>query len=362
MTMRVLSVVGARPQFVKAALLSAEFARQGMEEVLVHTGQHYDPSMSDVFFSELELPEPRYRLGVGSANHGAQTGEMMKRLEAVVLAEKPDSIVVYGDTNTTLAGALVGSKLTIPTAHVEAGLRSFNRAMPEEINRVVADHVCDLLFAPSLHAAQQLASEGVTKGVHVVGDLMIDLVVNVARTLPARPAILDRFGVQPRAYGVATIHRAANTDDHSRFAQLIEGLRRIDMPIVFAVHPRTQALATAHGVGTGDNIIVSAPLSYGEMIALMSRAAMIFTDSGGMQKEAFALRVPCTTLREETEWLDTLEDGWNALAGCDPAKIVASVRRVMPMRQNKPLAAGDAARQIVTVLQRHPTVAEMALA
>jgi UDP-GlcNAc3NAcA epimerase len=348
--MRILSVVGARPQFVKAAVLSAEFAQRGIEEILVHTGQHYDADMSDVFFDELQIPKPKYELGVGSAGHGAQTGEMMRRLEPVAVAEAPDVIVVYGDTNSTLAGALVGAKLGTPVAHVEAGLRSFNRSMPEEINRIVADHVSSWLFVPNARARAQLASEGILDGVVEVGDLMVDLVARVGETLPKRPAVLERFGVTPYAYGVATIHRASNTDDPKTFARLIDGLHAVDMPIVFPVHPRTRSIAAACGVGQNDNIVVSSPLSYGETIALLARACVVFTDSGGMQKEAYVLRVPCVTLREETEWLETLEDGWNVLAGSDPAKIARGARRLMPARQKAHYGTGDCAAQIVNAL------------
>jgi UDP-N-acetylglucosamine 2-epimerase len=344
---RVLTCVGARPQFVKASVLSRELARRGIEEILVHTGQHYDPAMSDVFFEELELPKPRYQLGVGSAGPGVQTGEMMRRLEPVVLAEAPDWTIVYGDTNSTLAGALVASKLHVRVAHVEAGLRSFDRRMPEEINRIVADHIADALFVPNERAAAQLASEGIVHGVHVAGDLMIDLVCAFARSIPERPAILERYGLTPRTYAVATIHRAANTDDPATFARLVEGLHRVDMPIVFPVHPRTRRLAEANSIGRDDNIIPSGPLPYRETMELLSRAACLFTDSGGMQKEAFALRVPCVTLRNETEWIETLEDGWNVLTGSDPDKIERAAHRFMPARQQPHYGDGNAARRIV---------------
>lgn len=353
--MRVLSVVGARPQFVKAALLSAEFARRGIEEILVHTGQHYDRGMSDVFFEQLQIPEPRYHLGVGSGGHGAQTGEMLKRLEPIVEDEQPDWLLVYGDTNSTLAGALVGAKLHVPVAHVEAGLRSFNRTMPEEINRIVADHVGDLLLVPNAQAAQQLASEGVTNGVRVVGDLMVDLAKRVAASLPPQPEILERLQLHARSYCVATIHRASNTDDERTFARLVEGLRGVDLPVVFPVHPRTRAIAQRMGVGEGDNIIPCEPLPYVEMIGLVSRSVTVFTDSGGLQKEAFVLKVPCVTLREETEWIETLEDGWNVLAGSDPQKIAAASKRLTPARQGSPYGDGSAARSIVDALEERAT-------
>lgn len=350
--MRVLSVIGARPQFVKAALLSAEFARRGIEEVLVHTGQHYDRSMSDVFFEQLNIPQPKYQLGVGSGGHGAQTGEMLKRLEPVVMDESPDWLLVYGDTNSTLAGALVGAKLHVRVAHVEAGLRSFNRSMPEEINRIVADHVGDLLLVPNDQAARQLASEGIVEGVRVVGDLMVDLAMQVAASLPQQPPILEELGLTPRAYSVATIHRASNTDEPETFARLIEGLRGVGMPVVFPVHPRTREMARAAGAGKDDNIMLVEPLPYVEMMALVSRSCTVFTDSGGLQKEAFVLKVPCVTLREETEWLETLEDGWNVLAGSDPRKIVAASKRLTPVRQGSPYGDGHAAKNIADALER----------
>ncbi|MGZ3547637.1 MAG: non-hydrolyzing UDP-N-acetylglucosamine 2-epimerase [Vulcanimicrobiaceae bacterium] len=348
--MRILSVVGARPQFIKAAVLSAEFTRRGVKELLVHTGQHNDREMSEVFFEELAIPEPAHYLGVGSGLHGAQTGEMMKRLEPVIQNERPDWVLVYGDTNSTLAGALVAAKVHVPVAHVEAGLRSFNREMPEEINRIVADHVSDMLFVPNEQAAVQLANEGIKDGVRVVGDLMVDLAMMAASKLPERPEILDRFTLLPHAYAVATIHRASNTDDRSTFARLIEGLRRVQLPVVFPIHPRTRQVAAALGVGDGDNIIVCDPLSYTEMMALVSRAATLFTDSGGLQKEAFVLSVPCVTLRDETEWLDTLEDGWNVLAGSDPHKIASAAQRPVPSRKGTPYGDGNAAQKIASAL------------
>jgi UDP-N-acetylglucosamine 2-epimerase len=348
--LRVLSCVGARPQFVKAAVLSVELERRGIEELLVHTGQHYDVSMSDVFFKELSLPKPAYELGVGSGGHGAQSGEMMRRLEPIAIETSPDWMLVYGDTNSTLAGALVAAKLGIPVAHVEAGLRSFNRAMPEEINRIVADHVSELLFVPNARAAEQLAREGIVDGVRVVGDLMVDLATKMAAAVPEFPEVLDRFRVMPQNYAVATVHRASNTDDAATFARLIDGLRGCGLPVVFPVHPRTRAMASAAGAGENDNIIVTEPLSYSDMIALMARARVVFTDSGGLQKEAYVLRVPCVTLREETEWVETLEDGWNVLVGSDPTAIAASCRRRLPSTHGEPYGSGDAAALIAGAL------------
>lgn len=346
-------MVGARPQFIKAALVSAELRKRNCDEVLVHTGQHYDFNMSKVFFEQLSLPEPDYYLGVGSASHAAQTAEMMKRLEPLIRDAAIDWVVVYGDTNTTIAGALVASKTVVPLAHVEAGLRSFNRAMPEEINRIVADHLAQILFAPHERAARQLEREGIDQGVHVVGDLMVDSVLSAAATIPSNPWILQKLGVAPQEYAVVTVHRAANTDSTETFNRILAGLRRLTMPVVFPVHPRT-----AHKFGEpkrgayGGSIIACEPVPYLEMIALEKYARVILTDSGGVQKEAYALSVPCVTLREETEWVETLHGGWNALAGSDPDKICAlAVRRRPDGQPSSFYGDGRAAKNIVSVLK-----------
>ena len=328
--MRILTVVGARPQFIKAAVLGRALAQHGIEERSVHTGQHYDEGMSGVFYRQLAMAPPAYALDVGSAPHGAQTGEMMRRLEPVVVREAPDWVLVYGDTNSTLAGALVGAKCGIAVAHVEAGLRSFNRAMPEEINRIVADHVADVHFAPNARASVQLEREGISGNVHVVGDLMIDLAREALALLPPRPEILDHFALESKGFALVTIHRAANTDDPQAFARIVEGLRRLPLRVIFPVHPRTRALTAAYGVGDDDNIVLSEPLPYLEMLALQRHARSVLTDSGGIQKEALVLGTPCTTLREETEWDETLENGWNVLVGTDPAAIAQAALREPP--------------------------------
>jgi len=328
--MNVLTVVGARPQFIKAAALGRALARHGVEERSVHTGQHYDDNMSDVFYRQLEIAPPAYELGVGSAGHGVQTGEMMRRLEPIVVAEAPDWVIVYGDTNSTLAGALVAAKCRVRVAHVEAGLRSFNRAMPEEINRIVADHVADAHFAPNAEARAQLEREGISGDVHVVGDLMIDLAREVLAELPPRPPILDRFSLASKGYALATVHRAANTEDPELFRQIVDGLRRLEGRVIFPVHPRSRALARACGAGFGDNITLCEPLPYVEMLALQRHARGVLTDSGGIQKEALVVGTPCTTLRPETEWRETLEHGWNVLVGADPAAIAAAGMRDPP--------------------------------
>ena len=335
--MKIVTVVGARPQFIKAAVLSPELQRQGVHECVVHTGQHYDYNMSKIFFDELHMREPDHFLGVGSATHAAQTGEMMRRLEPTLTEEAPDWVLVYGDTNTTLAAALVAAKLQQPVVHVEAGLRSFNRTMPEEINRVVADHLATLLFAPTARAAENLEREGITENVQVVGDLMVDLALETARTLPQRPDVLVRLGIEPRQYAVATVHRAGNTENPSAFERIMAGLRQLDFPVILAAHPRIkEQLARSVSSGSSGNVTICDPLSYAELIALQLHARVVVTDSGGMQKEAYVLGTPCVTLRRETEWTETLTDGWNMLAGQDPSAIVSMAHRTKPDTAPRP--------------------------
>jgi UDP-N-acetylglucosamine 2-epimerase len=350
--LKIVTIVGARPQFIKAALLVREFSHRGIEHCLVHTGQHYDFEMSQVFFDQLGLPRPDYNLGVGSASHAVQTAEMMRGLEPVLETERPRYVVVFGDTNSTLAGALTAVKLRLPVVHVEAGLRSFNRSLPEEINRVVADHVSSVLCAPSERAATQLAAEGVRAGVYVVGDLMLDLLAGVRDSMPARPSILERFELQPGTYVLATIHRPANTDDPHAFADIVSGLRRLRLPVIFPVHPRTAALVQAFEVGgPGDTITPIEPLPYEETIALARFARVVVTDSGGLQKESVMLGVPCVTLRDETEWNETLDDGWNALAGTDPGAIERLALRPRPLTPSRAFVAdGGCASRIVDLL------------
>ena len=310
----ILTVLGARPQFIKAAPVSRAIAEAGMTEIIVHTGQHFDALMSDVFFEELDIPKPGYNLEVNSLGHGAMTGRMLEKLEEVILAEKPAIILLYGDTNSTLAGALAGAKLNIPVAHVEAGLRSFNRRMPEEVNRVVADHVSALLFCPTQSAVDNLAAEGITKGVHAVGDVMFDTTLDAVKRAEGRSTIIETHGLKPRGYAVATIHRAENTDDPDRFARVVTWLEAAarQTPIVMPVHPRTRKLLASRGLPPAGLTLID-PVGYLDMARLLSRAAAVFTDSGGLQKEAYFHRVPCVTLRDETEWVETIEAGWNRL-------------------------------------------------
>jgi UDP-N-acetylglucosamine 2-epimerase len=348
---KVVSIVGARPQFIKAAVLSPVLRREH-REVLVHTGQHYDEPMSQAFFQELGLPEPDYHLGVGSGSHGEQTGRMLERIEEVLLREQPDYALVYGDTNSTLAGALAAAKLGIRLGHVEAGLRSGNHRLPEEINRIVADHCSDLLFCPTMTAVNNLSREGITAGVHPVGDVMCDLLRQHLPVAEKKSNVLERLGVSPRAYYLATVHRAANTDDAARLADVLDSLQRLDGPVVFPMHPRTRKAAESASLTMGDGLLAVDPVGYGDMLVLEKRARCVLTDSGGVQKEACLLAVPCVTLRDETEWPETLENGWNVLAGTDPGRIVAAAMRPAPKGQpTSCFGDGRAAERIVRALE-----------
>jgi UDP-GlcNAc3NAcA epimerase len=315
MSLTILTVVGARPQFIKAAPVSQALQKHGgFREILVHTGQHFDAGMSGVFFEELEIPRPSYNLEVNSLGHGAMTGRMLEKLEEVMLVEKPDRVLIYGDTNSTAAGALAAAKLHIPVAHVEAGLRSFNRRMPEEINRVLADHLSSLLLCPTRRAVENLAREGIERGVHQVGDVMYDVTLAAVRRAEGRSRILEQNGLEPANYAVATIHRAENTDDPDRFARIMQWLsdRGRETPIVMPVHPRTRKLMESRNLRP-DGVRLFEPLGYLDMAFLTHHAVAVFTDSGGLQKEAYFHRVPCVTLRDETEWVETVEAGWNRL-------------------------------------------------
>jgi len=333
--MKLVSVVGARPQFIKSATVSCEL-RKSAQEVLVHTGQHYDDTMSGVFFRELGLSEPNYYLSVGSASHGHQTGEMLTKMEEVLLKEGPDFVVVYGDTNSTLAGSLAAAKLHIPIAHVEAGLRSHNRKMPEEINRVLTDHMSTLLFCPTETAVENLEGEGITKGVHLVGDVMYDALLEAVVVAKRRSTILDRLGLKPHEYLLTTVHRAENTDQPQRLEGIVKALTnlaRMGHRIVFPLHPRTKKLLSMHSLKLDEAILQIDPVSYLDMLLLQSSARLILTDSGGIQKEAFWLQVPCVTLRDETEWVETVQSGWNILVGADSQRILHAVQNARPQAQ-----------------------------
>ncbi len=326
--MKITTVVGARPQFVKAAPVSRALASRGALEVLIHTGQHYDPRLSEVFFQQLALRAPDHHLGIGSASHGAQTGRMLEAVEAILLGGRPDWLLVYGDTNSTLAGALAAAKLGIPVAHVEAGLRSFNRTMPEEINRVVTDHVADLLFCPTEASVANLRAEGITRGVHQVGDVMYDAALGYLRLAEAGPSPLGALGLAPRGYYLATLHRAGNTDDPVRLRALLTLLGSLDAPVVFPVHPRTAKVMEALRISAAGTLKPIPPASYLDMLLLERHARAIVTDSGGVQKEAYFFGVPCLTLRSETEWVETVDAGWNALVDADADRFRAALARL----------------------------------
>jgi UDP-GlcNAc3NAcA epimerase len=348
---KLVSIVGARPQFIKAAAVS-RLLRARHVEILVHTGQHYDYEMSGVFFDGLEIPPPDVNLGVGSGPHGAQTGAMLESIEDVLVSERPDCVLIYGDTNSTLAGALAAAKRSVPVAHIEAGLRSFNRRMPEEINRVIADHLSDLLLCPSETAAGNLAREGVTANVHVVGDVMLD-VLNWARQRVDghRPEAMHRLGLTKGSHLLATVHRSENTDDVSRLSRIVNALNSLDERVVFPVHPRTRKAIADAQCRIEPNVHLVDPVGYLDMVALTDSARLVLTDSGGLQKEAYWLGVPCVTLREETEWVETVEAGWNTLAGSDSATILDAVRSCVRPSEHPPLyGIGCAAKACVDLI------------
>jgi len=342
--MKVVTIVGARPQFIKCAPVSRELRTVAIE-VLIHTGQHYDDNMSQVFFDELNLPAPDYYLGVGSGLHGEQTGEMLKRIEGALLKEKPDYVLVYGDTNSTLAGALAAAKLHIPVAHVEAGLRSFNRRMPEEINRVITDHLSSLLFCPTETAVKNVTAEGISDGIHLVGDVMYDALLENMEIAERRSRILEILRVEPKSYALATVHRAENTDDRNRLLAILTALRELSrtITVVWPIHPRTREAIRAAGAPSfeSDSLKLIDPASYLDMLLFVKQASVILTDSGGVQKEAYWMRVPCVTLREETEWVETLESGWNVLVGTDSGRILAAAGRRSATRSNGADLYGD---------------------
>jgi UDP-GlcNAc3NAcA epimerase len=335
MITKILSVVGARPQFVKIAPLCRAVERHNasaaslVDHVIVHTGQHYDAGMSDVFFKDLDIPNANLNLSVGSGRHGDQTAQMLQRLEEVLLTLRPDLVVTYGDTNSTLAAALAAAKLHVPVAHVEAGVRSFNRRMPEEINRVVTDHISDLLLAPTPTAVANLDKEGRADHVVLTGDIMVDAVRDHRAAVASRATVGRRLGLEPGTYGVVTIHRAENTDEPARLTKLIQALDALaerGLPLVFPIHPRTADRMRRSVAWTSHpRIRIIDPVGYLDMLSLVLNATVVLTDSGGLQKEAFFLERPCVTLRDETEWVETVQWGGNVLAGVEPDAIVRAV-------------------------------------
>ncbi len=329
---KIVTIVGARPQFIKAAAVSRAVAAfnesdggSNIQELIVHTGQHYDANMSKIFFDELNIPHPAVNLEVGSGPHGQQTGMMLAKIEQVLVEHKPDWVLIYGDTNSTLAGALAGAKLHIPIAHVEAGLRSFNRRMPEEINRIVSDTISKLLLCPTETAIANLKAEGITEGVVNVGDVMYDSVLYNASLAETRSKIMSELGLEPKSYYLATVHRAENTDDPARLAGICEAFGQVDRPIVLPLHPRTKKTLGESLTSLGRRVRLIDPVAYLDMLTLEKNSRMILTDSGGVQKEAYWFGVPCVTLRDETEWVELVTAGCNRIVGADTKSILAAV-------------------------------------
>jgi UDP-GlcNAc3NAcA epimerase len=374
--MKVANIIGARPQFIKAAPIGCALLDAGHSQVLIHTGQHYSANMSNIFFEELGIPSPDVNLEIGSGTHGAQTGAMLEGIEEVLLDERPDWALVYGDTNSTLAGVLAASKLHIPVAHVEAGLRSFNRAMPEEINRVVADHLSNLLLCPSQTAVENLAAEGIRRGVHLVGDVMYDALLYFVERARQRSTILQELKVKAGRYLLATVHRVENTDDPARLRSILSAFAQINETVIFPIHPRTSRLLRAEDGASGerqtqrfgsirsvsdllsDNVKIIDAVGYLDMLMLEQHARIILTDSGGVQKEAYWLGVPCVTLRDETEWVETVTLGWNILAGADTARIIKAVATMSAPMSTRPqlYGDGDVSKRCVRILESDTAV------
>jgi UDP-N-acetylglucosamine 2-epimerase (non-hydrolysing) len=352
--MKVLSIVGARPQFIKEYVVSKAI-RNFFDYVLVHTGQHYDFEMSQIFFNQLGISEPDYNLGLGSGSQGEQTGKMLVQIERVLKKEKPDLVLVYGDTNSTLAGALTSAKMLIPVGHVEAGLRSFDRTMPEEINRILTDHTSQLLFVPTKTAKELLKHEGITKGVHLTGDVMYDALLYNLK-IAEKSKILQDLDVRPKEYFLTTIHRPSNTDNVKNLSGILDALSGIDEKVIFPIHPRTAKFIVTYGLKKkiGKNIVMIKPVGYFDFIWLEKNAKKILTDSGGIQKEAYLLKVPCITLRENTEWVETIEDKWNILTGADREKILHAIMNFQPtQKQRNIFGDGHASEKIARIVKQY---------
>lgn len=358
--MKLVTVLGARPQFIKASVVANALREAGINEVLVHTGQHFDSNMSDVFFAELGMPAPAYNLEISGGSHGVMTGRMLMEVERVLLAEKPDAVLVYGDTNSTLAGALAAVKLHIPVAHVEAGLRSMNMAMPEEVNRILTDRISRWLFTPTAVAEAHLLREGVApEQIVPVGDVMYDVALHHGARVDASGRVIGRMGLNPGGYVLTTVHRAENTDHPERLAAIVDALEGVSeqLPVVWPLHPRTRGVLERTGrmKRLSPRLRLIEPVGYLDMVQLEKHAALIATDSGGVQKEAFFYRVPCVTLRDETEWVELVEAGWNRLASPSaPEAMRASLQAALGTkgREIAPYGAGDAAQRIVQRLKR----------
>jgi UDP-GlcNAc3NAcA epimerase len=342
----ILTVVGARPQFIKAAVVSKALAEKGIKEEIVHTGQHYDHEMSSIFWEELDLPAPTVNLEVGSGHHGAQTGIMLQKIEQFILEsdQAPDALLVYGDTNSTVAGALVASKLHIPVIHVEAGLRSFNREMPEEINRVLTDHVSTLLFCSSKEGVTQLAKEGINNNVFDVGDVMYDALLTFSKIAEEKVNFSDIIPYAPNNFYLATVHRPTNTDSENNLSSILQAFSELKAPVVWPVHPRNKKKLSM--IQVPENLHLIEPVSYFKMMTLLKNCTKVITDSGGLQKEAYWMKKPCITIREETEWTETLDGNWNQITGANTDKILSAID-TNPTSDWKPLyGTGEAAKKI----------------
>ncbi|MCP4360266.1 MAG: UDP-N-acetylglucosamine 2-epimerase (non-hydrolyzing) [Chloroflexi bacterium] len=352
--MKIVSIVGARPEFIQALPVSLALRAVGHEEIWVHTGQHYDYQMSQAFFDDLGIPAPDYNLEVGSDSHARQTAAMLTRLEDVYLAEKPDLVIVRGDTNSTLAAGLAAVKLHLPVAHIEAGERSYNRRMPEEINRVVVDSLSSIHFCASHTAVQRLAAEGIADSVHWAGDVMLDAMQQNRPIARRKSNILQQLEVTPRQYALVTAHRAANIDDPTRLRQLLAALNQVDETIIFPAHPRTRQAITQLNIPLRPHVRIIKPAGYFDMMVLEENARLIATDSGGVQREAYFLGVPCLTLREETEWVETVQAGWNKLVGVNPEAVLAAWYNFLPPAEHLPIFGdGRAGERIAQILTNH---------
>ena len=362
--MKIITIVGARPQFIKAAMISRAVIRHNqqckkaeIEEYILHTGQHYDTEMSDIFFSQMQIPQPAWQLQCGQGSHASMTARMLVEIEEILLTNAPDYVLVYGDTNSTLAGALAAAKLHIPVAHVEAGLRSFNKQMPEEINRILTDHLSETLFCPTSAAIRNLRNEGISAGIHHVGDVMYDAALVFATIAQQSSTILASLQLKPKQFYLCTIHRAENTDDGGRLLSIIRALTAIataDCPVVWPLHPRTQASIVKYNLAfhlsANPAVQLIKPVHYVDMVQLEKQAFTILTDSGGIQKEAYFHRTPCVTLRDETEWVETVVSGWNQLAGHQTEQIIRCLRNPTPKSDIQEYGSGDAADKAVTIL------------
>lgn len=360
--MKLLTIIGARPQFIKAAPFSEQF-RKKANEILIHTGQHYDQNMSDIFFEELNIPKPDYQLSIGSGNHGAQTGTMLTKIEEVILIENPDGILVYGDTNSTLAGALAASKLHIPVFHVEAGLRSYNKRMPEEQNRILTDHVSTLLLCPTDTAVENLKAEGIVNSVINTGDIMYDVVlrnIDLAEAKYNSETFISELSNENELFDLevgekfylSTIHRAENTDDPNKIIEILMALENLNYKVILPIHPRTRKIINELAINL-KNVLLINPVGYLMMLYLTKNAEMVITDSGGLQKEAYFLETPCTTLRDQTEWVETLENGWNILSAINQSEIIKHVNRDLDCYQHpqpKHFGDGNAAEKITKAI------------